>query len=235
MLSTVIMAAVAGVLPLSPFHTEHEEIFAPPPVAEEAKPESSTEEDGPQLLNGTWLDGRVCFIGGDCTDSKSQHDWAKEHRIAFMHTNRMYREAINTGHFVRLHHPKLIVLARRPYVLPATAKFIYALAEDFAEAGCGPLTVTGAGRLTSERPSTGSIYSVHPTGMAVDLRVRNLSQYCELWLNGYLEAMEQEVRIDATREHNPPHFHTVVLPEISTPARVYYVAQSTEEATRPEQ
>ena len=54
--------------------------------------------------------------------------------------------------------------------------------------------------------------SVHPTGMAVDLR-KPARSACLSWLRRTLSAIEADGRIEATEEHHPPHFHVAVFPE----------------------
>jgi hypothetical protein len=53
--------------------------------------------------------------------------------------------------------------------------------------------------------------SVHPTGMAVDLR--RPSGRCLTWLRRTLLAAERRGAIEATEERHPPHFHVAVLPD----------------------
>lgn len=160
-----------------------------------------------------WLDGRVSFIGGELSTSERQYLFAVANEFLFIENEAAYHRAIADGHLVRLQHPGLTVAARRPYVLPATAAFIYRLTDDFNESGCTGLRVNDATRLVSERPRNGSVFSVHPAGMAADLRIINLSERCYQVLSHLLHQAEAEVRTDATREHYPPHYHIVVIPE----------------------
>jgi len=98
-----------------------------------------------------------------------------------------------------------------PYALPATEAVLADLGARF-RASCGErLVVTGALRLTSRHVANGHPKSVHPTGMAVDLR----SPYgrCRRWLRTALLALERSGRVDATEERRPPHFHLTVFPE----------------------
>src|SRR5690606_31356593 len=63
-----------------------------------------------------------------------------------------------------------------------------------------------------KQPRNASPLSVHPAGMAVDLRV-SARPSCVRWLEGELLLLEAEGRLDATREYRPPHFHVAVFPE----------------------
>jgi hypothetical protein len=116
-----------------------------------------------------------------------------------------------------LEGPYIHSIAKRPYVLPSTFRFIERLSADYYAEGCGRLTITSASRLVSERPRNGSVYSVHPVGMAVDVRVNGIGEQCETWLNTYLLAKEALGEVDATREHRPPHYHLVVPIEVHFP------------------
>jgi hypothetical protein len=53
--------------------------------------------------------------------------------------------------------------------------------------------------------------SVHPTGMAIDLR-RPANARCLAWLRRTLLALDGNGVIEAVEERNPPHFHVAVFP-----------------------
>ena len=62
----------------------------------------------------------------------------------------------------------------------------------------------------SRKLANASSLSVHPTGIAVDLR--RPSGRCLTWLRRTLLAAERRGEIEATEERRPPHFHVAVLP-----------------------
>jgi LysM repeat protein len=64
--------------------------------------------------------------------------------------------------------------------------------------------------------------SVHPTGMAVDLR-RPTNSRCLNWLRSTLLTLEAAGVIEAVEERNPPHFHVAVFP---TPYSQYVSGRS---------
>jgi LysM repeat protein len=66
-------------------------------------------------------------------------------------------------------------------------------------------------RPKDRQPHNSHPLSVHPTGMAVDLRVSN-SQRCRQWIEGALVGLEAKGVVEAARERNPPHYHVVVFP-----------------------
>jgi LysM repeat protein len=78
---------------------------------------------------------------------------------------------------------------------------------------CGErMVVTSLTRPTSQQPANASRRSVHPTGMAVDLR-RPVGPACRRWLENTLVTLEQRGVLEATLEHRPPHYHVAVFPE----------------------
>lgn len=95
------------------------------------------------------------------------------------------------------------------YVRPATRDFVTRFAADYARECGEPLTVTSAMRPTTVHLRNSVQKSVHPTGMAVDLRASRTG--CLKWMRETLLDRERDGTIDATEEHHPAHFHVVVL------------------------
>jgi hypothetical protein len=97
------------------------------------------------------------------------------------------------------------------YARPAVRLFVERLADQY-KAGCGEkLVVTSLTRPESEQPRNASDESVHPTGMAVDLRISR-SNRCRTWLESALLSLERNGVIEATREKHPAHYHVAVFP-----------------------
>jgi hypothetical protein len=123
------------------------------------------------------------------------------------------REALHDGVFVRLTGNSDYRLGNvsYAYVLPSTRAFVQRLAADYHSA-CGErMVITSGVRPRSMRLSNSVSRSVHPTGMAVDLR-KPSRPGCLSWLRRRLSEMEGEGSIEATEEHRPPHFHVAVFP-----------------------
>jgi hypothetical protein len=99
---------------------------------------------------------------------------------------------------------------RTPYVRPETRTFVLALARDYRRACGEQMVVTSATRPMSRKLVNSSSISVHPTGIAVDLR--RPEGRCLTWLRKTLLAAERRGTIEATEERHPPHFHVAVLP-----------------------
>jgi hypothetical protein len=132
--------------------------------------------------------------------------------LDFYETTSDVKRAVVRGQLVRLNGNSNYVLAniRMPYVRPETKAFVLDLAADFHRACGRPLVITSATRPISRRLANSSELSVHPTGMAVDLR--KPAGRCRTWLRRTLLAAERRGLIEATEERSPPHFHVAVMP-----------------------
>lgn len=98
-----------------------------------------------------------------------------------------------------------------PYARPEVRLFLERLSSQY-RAACGErLVVTSLTRPQSNQPRNASARSVHPTGMAVDLRRSNQAN-CRQWLERTLLALEGQGMIEAIYERNPPHYHLAVYP-----------------------
>lgn len=132
--------------------------------------------------------------------------------LDFYETSSQVRRAVVRGELVALvsNANYIVSNVRAPYVRPQTKAFVADLAVDYRRA-CGErMVVTSATRPMSRRLVNASSLSVHPTGIAVDLR--KPSGQCLKWLRRTLLAAERRGTIEATEERRPPHFHVAVLP-----------------------
>ena len=94
---------------------------------------------------------------------------------------------------------------------PEVRLFVERLAAQYRRA-CGErLVVTSLTRPVSNQPGNASDRSVHPTGMALDLR-RPTTGRCGTWLQSTLLSLERARVLEATLERLPPHFHVAVFP-----------------------
>jgi hypothetical protein len=133
--------------------------------------------------------------------------------VTFYRSSRGVRAAAREGDLVRLPGNADYRLAGTayPYALPTTRLFVTRLARQYRRQ-CGErMVVTSATRPKSYRVPNSIDKSVHPTGIAVDLR-RPGKRGCAGWLRETLLGMESAGAIDATEEHHPPHFHVAVFP-----------------------
>jgi hypothetical protein len=138
---------------------------------------------------------------------------ARASGLQFHATVRSARQAVAAGEFVQLsgnadYAPKNRM--QLPYATAETRAYIEHLGAEY-HAACGErLVVTSALRPMSRRPRNGSTKSVHPTGIAFDVR-KPKRRMCRDWLRQLLLQHEREGTIEATEEFRPPHFHVVVL------------------------
>lgn len=152
-------------------------------------------------------------LRGSRTSVNRIYSQANRHDLHFYQTADGIRRAGVRGEFVRLTGNSNYETANvsYPYVLPETHVFVQRLAAQY-RAACGEkMVVTSAVRPTSMRLRNSVDKSVHPTGMAVDLRKPNNSR-CRTWLRNTLVALEATGVLDAVEEHHPPHFHVAVFP-----------------------
>ena len=131
--------------------------------------------------------------------------------LNFYETTSEVKRAVVRGELVRLNGNSHYRLANigMPYVRPETKAFVLDLAADYHRACGAPLVITSATRPISRRLANSSELTVHPTGMAIDLR--KPAGRCRVWLRRKLLAAERRGAIEATEERHPPHFHVAVL------------------------
>jgi LysM repeat protein len=98
-----------------------------------------------------------------------------------------------------------------PYARPEVKLFVERLSSQYRSACGEKLVVTSLTRPQNRQPANASARSVHPTGMAVDLRIPRNSA-CRSWLEKVLVSLEGNGVLEATRERRPPHYHIAVFP-----------------------
>jgi hypothetical protein len=141
------------------------------------------------------------------------YQFAKRRGIAFTTSRADVREGAKEGDYVRLRPSANVRLkgVTEPWVRPATSAFVTSFGARFRRACGTPMVVTSAMRPTSvqRRLANGVEKSVHPTGMAVDLRAPRGA--CRTWLRRELLAETRRGVVDATEERSPAHFHVIVF------------------------
>ena len=152
-------------------------------------------------------------LRGSRASVERMYGQAQSHDLTFFRTARGVRNAASGGDLVRMSGNDDYRLAdvSYPYALSTTRTFVQRLAAQYREA-CGErLVVTSGTRPTSYRLWNAADKSVHPTGMAVDIR-KPTRRSCLTWLRETLLHVEGAGAIEATEEHRPPHFHVAVFP-----------------------
>ncbi len=145
----------------------------------------------------------------------------KQYHIALRHRFTMLRTATQVRKFVRL--GLLVPLPGNadyfvkpgvsfPYARPEVKLFVERLARQYHASTGERLEVTSLTRPVRRQPDNASSYSVHPTGMAVDLHCSSRAA-SRRWLEGVFLQLERRGVIEATREHHPPHYHVAVFPD----------------------
>lgn len=149
-------------------------------------------------------------LRGSRTAVERAYSYALRRGIAFNRSRRDVERAAREGDLVRLGNSPNYRLkgVGLPYARADTRALLVDLAARY-RARCGePLVVTSAVRPTSVRLPNSVVKSVHPTGLALDLRAPR--GRCRPWLRDELLSLERDGIIDATEERHPVHFHLIV-------------------------
>lgn len=152
-------------------------------------------------------------LRGSRASMKRQHTVAVESGYAFAKRPSDVRRLVEEGKLVELegNEDYDVSLVRYPYALPEVRTLIERLSQQYRRATGEKLVVTSLVRPTTRQPANAHPLSVHPAGMAVDLRVpRNPAS--RRWLESTLLSLEAKGVLDVTREYRPPHFHVAVFP-----------------------
>jgi nucleoid-associated protein YgaU len=142
-------------------------------------------------------------------------DFATTHGLVFYQTPRDIDKAVAEGKLVPLDGDATYELTRSvgfSYATREAKQFVASFAPQYVAACGAPLIVTSAARPTNRQPRNSNPYSVHPTGIAVDLR-RPPAGPCQTWLRKALAELEDQGYIEATEERRPVHLHVAVLTE----------------------
>lgn len=139
---------------------------------------------------------------------------ARRHGYSFMDTRQDVERMVARGALVRVEPNADFYLKEVsfPYARPEVKLFLERLAERYRPACGEELVVTSLTRARRLQPRNASWRSVHPTGMAFDLR-RSWSRQCRSWLEGVLLSLETEGVLEATLEWRPVHYHVALFPE----------------------
>jgi hypothetical protein len=143
-----------------------------------------------------------------------QNREARQHEFTFLRRPSQLDRFIDAGLLVSLEGGEHYRLHNVSFGVarPEVKLFIERLSAQYL-AACGErLVVTSLTRPTSLQPANASRRSVHPTGMAVDLRVPPRAS-CRRYLESTFLALERRRVLDATLERSPLHFHVAVFPD----------------------
>jgi LysM repeat protein len=142
-------------------------------------------------------------------------DFATMHGLVFYQSPRDIDDAVSSGKLVPLEGDASYELTKGvgfSYATREARQFVASFAPQYLAACGSPLIVTSAARPKSRQPRNSNPYSVHPTGIAVDLR-RPPAGPCQTWLRNALAELEEQGYVEATEERHPVHLHVAVLTE----------------------
>jgi Family of unknown function (DUF5715) len=152
-------------------------------------------------------------LHGSKESVEKMYDFAQAHHLPFYLTPTNVNDAIVRGSLVPLMGDNSYELGHGvgfSYATPEAKQFVVAFAPLYV-AECGkPLIVTSAARPMNRQPRNANPHSVHPTGIAVDLR-RPSAGPCLTWVRAALAELETKGIIEATEERHPVHLHVAVL------------------------
>jgi hypothetical protein len=169
------------------------------------------------MLGGaaTAAEAKSASLRGSRAQMVEQNQVARTHELAFYRTTEDIHAAVARGELVALDGDENYDVAdfvRHPFAHPAARLFVERVSAQYREACGQKLVVTSAVRPSNGQPRNAHQLSVHPAGMAVDLRVSDRAA-CRAWLEDTLMEMERNGLLNGIRENHPPHYHVAIYPE----------------------
>ena len=155
----------------------------------------------------------VPSLRGSPASLDQQNDEAVRHDFTYLRESSQLRRFVKAGLLVPVGGNRDYTLddVSFPYARSEVKLFIERLSRQYRRACGEQLVVTSLTRPIANQPRNASPRSVHPTGMAVDLR-RTTDPSCRKWLENTLLYLEEQKTLEATRERGPPHYHVAVFP-----------------------
>ena len=166
------------------------------------------------LLLVSATSGVAQSLAGSKSSMVRQNRQANQHDYTFLRTSSQVHGFVRKGLLVRLpgNADYRVVDVSFPYARPEVKTFIERLGSQYRDACGEPLVVTSLTRPASRQPRNASPLSVHPTGMAADLRASGRPA-CRAFLEKTLLTLEARGVLEATRERRPPHYHVSLYPK----------------------
>jgi LysM repeat protein len=151
---------------------------------------------------------------GSRATMERQNMAAVNYGYSFLQTSNDVLKHVEQGHLTKVGATRHMDLHQVsfPYARPQVKLFLDRLSSQYYSSCGEKLTVTSLTRPINRQPANASQVSVHPTGMAVDLRIPERGK-CRSWLESTLLSLEKTGVLDVTRERNPPHYHVAVFTE----------------------
>jgi LysM repeat protein len=151
-------------------------------------------------------------LKGSPASMTRQNQEALRYGYSFLENSQAVTQFVDRGHLVKVSANRYMELSdvSYPYARPGVKMFLDRLSAQYLSACGEKLTITSLTRPINRQPANASSASVHPTGMAADLRIPRVAK-CKTWLENTLLSLEGSGVIDVTRERNPPHYHVAVF------------------------
>ncbi|HEU4994588.1 MAG TPA: DUF5715 family protein [Gemmatimonadaceae bacterium] len=153
-------------------------------------------------------------LGGSRAALRRANRVAKRNDYRFLRTASEVREWVRAERLVTVTSTENYELdeVSFPYTRPAVKLFLDRFAAQYRAATGERLVVTSLTRPLNRQPENASALSVHPAGMAVDLRIPK-SAKSRRWIERTLLSLEDRTVLDVTRERHPAHYHVAVFPD----------------------
>jgi LysM repeat protein len=151
-------------------------------------------------------------LSGSPASMTRQNQEAVRYGYSFLENAQAVNQFVDRGHLVKVSPSRYIELSdvSYPYARPGVKMFLDRLSAQYLAACGDKMVVTSLTRPINKQPANASSASVHPTGMAADLRIPQKGS-CRSWLERTLLSLEGSGVIDVTRERHPPHYHVAVF------------------------
>lgn len=151
---------------------------------------------------------------GSRATMERQNMAAVNYGYSFLQTSNEVMKHVDQGHLVKVSATRHMELHQVsfPYARTQVKLFLDRLSSQYYSSCGEKIVVTSLTRPINKQPANASQASVHPTGMAVDLRIPPRGK-CRSWLESTLLSLEKTGVLDVTRERNPPHYHVAVFTE----------------------
>lgn len=153
-------------------------------------------------------------LGGSRSSMVRQHRIAEREGLPFSTSEARVRALVEDGALEPItgnDDYRVLASVGHKYARPEVRLLIERLAAQYRAATGEQLVVTSLVRPVDQQPANAHQLSVHPAGMAMDLRVP-ANAASRKWLEGTLLSLEQKGLLDVTRERRPPHYHVAVFP-----------------------
>lgn len=155
---------------------------------------------------------RADGLGGSLASMANQHEVAVKEDYSFLRTSGDIQDLASTGALLPVLETENLSLSKVSYAFarPEVHAFLERFAASYRAATGSKLVVTSLTRPSNGQPRNAHKLSVHPAGMAVDLRIP-ADTAGRAFIERALLEMERAGALDVTRERSPAHYHIAVF------------------------